>query len=49
MPLVEAQAALRHVKPRMLVVKHHIGGLNETELRERIDAAYAALRQAVKV
>ena len=49
MPLVAAQAALRHETPRMLVVKHPVGGLNETELRERIDAAYAALRQAVKV
>jgi len=48
-PLVTAQAEIRRVKPRMLVVKHPVGGLNETELRERIDAAYAELRKAVGI
>ena len=48
-PLVEAQAQLRSVTPKMLVVKHPVGGLNESELRERIDTAYAALKAGLKV
>ncbi len=47
-PLVVAQAELRNVTPKMLVVKHPVGGLNESELRDRIEAAYAALKDALK-
>jgi hypothetical protein len=48
-PLVTAQAEIRRVTPRMLVVKHPVGGLNEAELRDRIDTAYAELRKAVGI
>jgi hypothetical protein len=43
LPLVEAQAKARRVSPRVVVVPHPVGGLNETELAERIDAAAASL------
>jgi len=42
-PLVLAQAKARKVEPRLLVVKHPVGGLNEAELAERIDMAWGAL------
>lgn len=42
-PLVLAQAKARKVEPRLLVVKHPVGGLNEAELAERIDTAWGAL------
>ena len=35
-PLVLAQAKARKVEPRLIVVKHPVGGLNADELRERI-------------
>jgi hypothetical protein len=43
LPLVEAQAKARGVTPRVLVVPHPVGGLNEEELSSRIEAAAAAL------
>ena len=43
LPLVEAQAKARRVSPRVIVVPHPVGGLNEGELAERIDAAAGAL------
>lgn len=43
LPLVEAQARARRVNPRVLVVPHPVGGLNEAELASRIEAAAAAL------
>lgn len=46
-PLVRAQARARKVEPRLIVVKHPIGGLNAEELGERIDTAYAALKNVV--
>ncbi len=42
-PLVLAQAKARKIEPRLLVVKHPVGGLNAAELAERIDTAWAAL------
>ncbi|PRZ43594.1 hypothetical protein CLV47_102284 [Antricoccus suffuscus] len=36
LPLVKAQAKSRGVEPKLIVVGHPIGGLNETELQERI-------------
>jgi hypothetical protein len=35
------------VTPKLLVVKHPIGGLNAQELEERIDAATQSLRAAI--
>ena len=46
-PLVRAQARARKVEPRLIVVKHPIGGLNAEELSERIDTAYEALKNVV--
>ena len=46
-PLVLAQAKARKVTPKLLVVKHPIGGLNAQELAERIDTATATLRAAI--
>ena len=43
LPLVEAQAKARRVTPRVIVVPHPVGGLNEAELAERIEAAAASL------
>ena len=43
LPLVEAQAKARRVTPRVIVVPHPVGGLNEAELAGRIEAAAAAL------
>ena len=45
-PLVLAQAKARKVEPRLIVVKHPIGGLNAHELRERIEAATKGLSEA---
>jgi hypothetical protein len=36
------------VTPRLIVVKHPIGGLNAEELAERIDVAATGLRTAVE-
>ena len=44
-PLVLAQAKARKIDPKLLVVKHPVGGLNAAELTERIDTAWASLSQ----
>jgi len=46
-PLVLAQAKARKIQPRLIVVKHPLGGLNAAELGERIEAAYKGLSEAV--
>ncbi len=43
LPLVQAQAQARRVQPRLVVVPHPVGGLNEEELAARIDVASAEL------
>jgi hypothetical protein len=43
LPLVAAQAKARRVEPRLVVIDHPLGGLTETELAGRIDAAYAGV------
>jgi hypothetical protein len=43
LPLVEAQAKARRVTPRVIVVPHPVGGLNERELAEKIEVAAASL------
>ena len=43
LPLVEAQAKARRVTPRVIVVPHPVGGLNEAELAEKIEVAAASL------
>ena len=45
MPLVLAQARARKLEPKLIVVKHPVGGLNAEELAERIDTAYGALSE----
>ena len=47
-PLVLAQAKARKIEPRLIVVKHPVGGLNAEELRERIDAAFEGLKIEMK-
>jgi hypothetical protein len=47
-PLILAQAKARKVEPRMLVVKHPVGGLNTTELDERIATAWAGLQAMLR-
>ena len=47
LPLVRAQAKARKADPKLLIVKHPVGGLNEDELREHIQTAFGALRLAV--
>ena len=42
-PLVMAQARARKIEPKLIVVRHPVGGLNAEELVERIDTAYEAL------
>lgn len=46
-PLVLAQAKARKIEPKLLVVKHPVGGLNAAELAERIDTAWAGLQKVV--
>ena len=46
-PLVLAQAKARKMEPRLLVVKHPVGGLNTAELAERIETAWASLQKVV--
>ena len=46
--LVLAQARARKVEPHLIVVKHPVGGLNATELQERIEAAFAGLVQEMR-
>lgn len=47
LPLVAAQAKARKANPRLLVVKHPVGGLNDAELADRISVAFSELKQAV--
>lgn len=46
-PLVLAQAKARKIEPKLLVIKHPVGGLNAEELAERIDTAWASLSKIV--
>jgi hypothetical protein len=46
-PLVLAQAKARKIEPRLIVVKHPIGGLNAQELAERIATATAGLNEVI--
>ena len=46
-PLVLAQAKARRIEPKLLVVKHPVGGLNAAELKDRIDTAWASLSTVV--
>ena len=43
-PLVRMQAKARRVEPRLIVVKHPIGGVKAEELQERIATAFEGLR-----
>ena len=45
-PLILAQAKARKVTPKLLVIKHPLGGLNAEELKERIDTALKGLTEA---
>ena len=45
--MVRAQAKARKADPKLLIVKHPVGGLNEAELRDRIETAFGALKLAV--
>lgn len=47
-PLVLAQAKARKLDPHLIVVKHPVGGLNATELEERINAAFEGLKVEMK-
>ena len=47
LPLVRGQAKARKADPKLLIVKHPVGGLNEAELRERIATAFGELKLAV--
>jgi len=44
---VRAQAKARKADPKLLIVKHPVGGLNEEELTERIGMASTELKEAV--
>ena len=44
---MRAQAKARKADPKLLIVKHPVGGLNAEELAERIDTASAELKDAV--
>jgi hypothetical protein len=44
---VRAQAKARKAEPKLLIVKHPIGGLNAEELVERINTASTELKNAV--
>jgi hypothetical protein len=46
-PLVLAQARARKVDPKLIVVKHPVGGLNAEELKERIDTAFDGLAKLI--
>ena len=43
--LIMAQAKARRVTPKLVVVKHPVGGLNAAELAERIEAATKGLAE----
>lgn len=42
---MRAQAKVRKADPKLLIVKHPVGGLNAQELAERIDVASAELKK----
>jgi hypothetical protein len=44
-PLIMAQAKARRVTPKLVVVKHPVGGLNAAELAERIETAAKGLAE----
>ena len=44
-----AQAKARKIDARLIVVEHPLGGLNESELATRIEAASSALRDAISL
>ncbi|WP_218574963.1 hypothetical protein [Reyranella sp. CPCC 100927] len=46
-PLVLAQAKARKIEPKLIIVKHPIGGLNAEELAERIATASNGLIAAI--
>ena len=48
LPLVAAQAKARRVDPRLVVVEHPVGGLNEAELVDRIEVAYAGVARELE-
>ncbi|MEM9684641.1 MAG: hypothetical protein AAF942_15315 [Pseudomonadota bacterium] len=45
LPLVRAQAKVRNADPKLLIVKHPVGGLNADELIDRIETAAASLEK----
>ena len=53
-PLVLAQAKARKIEPKLIVVKHPVGGLNAEELRERMSGnicrcgAYSNIIEAIQ-
>ncbi|MFL5286311.1 MAG: hypothetical protein ACJ8AW_36385 [Rhodopila sp.] len=47
-PLVLAQAKARKLDPHLVVVRHPVGGLNASELEERITAAFEGLKLEMK-
>tara|TARA_R110002167_G_scaffold102074_2_gene265203 strand:+ start:1710 stop:1850 length:141 start_codon:yes stop_codon:yes gene_type:complete len=46
---VRAQAKARKADPKLLIVRHPVGGLDASELTERIETAFAELKQSVGV
>lgn len=46
-PLVLAQAKARKVTPKLVVVKHPVGGLNAQELAGRIEQAMTGLKDYI--
>lgn len=48
LPLVKAQAKARRAEPRLVVIDHPLGGLNESEFAGRVDAAYAGVVEELR-
>lgn len=42
---MRAQAKVRKATPKLLIVKHPVGGLNAEELVDRIEAAAVSLKE----
>ena len=42
---MRAQAKVRKADPKLLIVKHPVGGLNAQELIDRIETAAASLKK----
>ena len=42
---MRAQAKVRNANPKLLIVKHPVGGLNAEELVDRIETAAASLKE----